>query len=226
MRLQPDEARSAPLQVSALQDVVCARLPESRTPEVWFGFEVSKGQQARQATALVGQTRKPRPFPRRGERAAGAGVASSPSGFVPISVMPPAGLKARLRSGARAWQWRCRQNCLMYADVAALFHGLSSTTNENLLQTAASFRKRVAKRERQVSMSGRPHELFDYTTSDGSQGSAITQPAQARWRAVSSQDLFAAQRYERAQGCPRLRYCATRENGYRFPRSEERREGE
>ena len=32
--------------------------------------------------------------------------------------------------------------------MAALFHGLSSTTNENLLPTAASFRKRMAKRER------------------------------------------------------------------------------
>src|ERR1035441_6652102 len=85
MRLQPDEARSAPLQVSALQDVVCARLPESRTPEVLFGSGVSKGQQARQATALVGQTRKPRSFPRSGERAAGAGVASSPSGLGPVS---------------------------------------------------------------------------------------------------------------------------------------------
>src|ERR1035438_2233436 len=82
MRLQPDEARSAPLQVSALQDVVCARLPESRTPEVLFGSGVSKGQQARQATALVGQTRKPRSFPRCGERAAGAGVASRPSGLL------------------------------------------------------------------------------------------------------------------------------------------------
>src|ERR1035441_622970 len=92
MRLQPDEARSAPLQVSALQDVVYARLPESRTPEVWFGFEVSKGQQARQATALVGQTRKPRPFPRRGERASAIPILRwTPATSTPATSKAPAG---------------------------------------------------------------------------------------------------------------------------------------
>jgi len=81
-----DEAARPSLQVFALQEDICSRLPESGAPKILFHPGVPSRQQAGQSTAVVEQTRQPRLLPRPGKCAAGSGLAGGASGLLEAAV--------------------------------------------------------------------------------------------------------------------------------------------